>query len=74
MYEVWLIRKHNGDDSYSYYSHCVGGFPEWVSGHNSREMAKHFKTQEQAEKVLREISVYLLGKKTDIISAKVRSL
>ena len=46
MYEVWVIRKENPDGSYSYYSHMANGFPVWLVGHDSRETAKHFLTEE----------------------------
>lgn len=74
LYEVWLIRKKNADGSYSYYTHLANGFPEFITGHDSRERAKHFKTEAKAKQVLNEIDVYLLGSEADIISAKVRSL
>lgn len=74
MYNVWLIRKENSNGSYSYYSHVANGFPEWVTGRNSRENAKHFKTEGEAKKVFEQISIYTLGSKTDIITAKVQRL
>lgn len=74
MYNIWLIRKENNNGSYSYYSHMANNFPEWVTGRNSRENARHFKTEEEAEKVLEQISVYTLGSKVDVITAKVKNL
>ena len=72
-YEVWVIRKQNTDGSYSYYSHTVNGFPEFVTGHSSREHCKHFKTESVAKRVLEMISVYITGL-AEVIPVKTTTL
>ena len=74
MYEVWVIRKKNPDGSYSYYSHMANGFPEWIVGHDSREHAKHFLTEEKAVSVLKQIEVYAIGSNAEVVKVKVKAL
>lgn len=69
MYEVWMIRRRNNNDSYSYYAYMSGLSPEFVA---NIECAKHFKTEDKVQKAFKEVSLCTVG--AEIFKAKVRTL
>ena len=52
----------------------ANGFREWIVGHDSRETAKHFLTEEKAVSVLKQIEVYAIGSNAEVVKVKVKAL
>lgn len=69
MHEVWVIRKQKADGNYSFYACMFGMTPDWV---DNIENAKHFTTEQKAQKAFSEVGIYALG--SEILKVKVNTI